>query len=351
MEPEGSVTPSVQRFFDQVANAYRASPVEVLIVVLLVVGLIAGLVAYAVVRSRKEEREQRELARRLFDEKTSQVALSPSQRELLALMRRYLRDPVNVHHLVTDEVAFNAAAARLREEGGADAAAIAALRVTLGFHTGRGERAPSSSAAIPPGSTVLVARNKYRKPARTRVLEPSPQSFRVQILEEGARLPPGAAVDVYFHSSAGVFTFHTTILSESGGVVEMSHSEELERYQKRRYYRRKIALPVRILPFDSDRALLSRFREIGGGGASLVNPEGHFKAGDELELRFRSDDDEIRLTGTVVRVSDSGRVIHVNYEHIKEGLRDRIYRAIFKPPKDEQEAMRRAAAQGVKTTE
>jgi len=125
----------------------------------------------------------------------------------------------------------------------------------------------------------------------------------------------------------------------------------LKRYQKRRYYRKQIALPVHVYPFDSDTPLLSKSRDIGGGGASLLNPEGHFKVGDDIELRFKPDDAEIRVTGTVVRVSDSGRTIHVNYEHIRDSLRDRIYNAIFKPPKDELDEMRRRTGQGAKTSE
>jgi uncharacterized membrane protein len=108
------VTPAVQRFFDQISSAYRSSPVELFLVLILILGLIAGLVGYAVFWSRRERRQQIELARRLYEEKTAPLSLSPSQRELLQRMSRYLKDPTQIHHLVTDEVAFNAAAARAR---------------------------------------------------------------------------------------------------------------------------------------------------------------------------------------------------------------------------------------------
>ncbi|MFW5689139.1 MAG: PilZ domain-containing protein [Spirochaetota bacterium] len=348
------MTPSVQRFFEQISSAYRTSPFEVILVLLMILGLMAGLVVYAMYWSRRERRHQEELSRRLFEEKASQLSLTPSQRELLERMRRYLKDESQIHQLVTDEVAFNAAAARLRENGEANAQTIAALRVTLGFHAGRTDRAPRSSTSIPEGATVLIARNRYRKPMKAKVLAPQPDAFRVRLIEEGSRLPPGAGVDVFFQSNAGVFTFHTTVLAEHGSEARLSHSEDLKKYQKRKYYRRRIEIPVHVFPFDSEQPLLSKSRDIGGGGASLVNPEGHFKVGDDLELRFRPDDTEIRVTGTVVRVSDSGKTIHVNYEHIRDSLRDRIYNAIFKPPRDELDEMERqgrAGAQGAKTSE
>ncbi|MFW6289226.1 MAG: PilZ domain-containing protein [Spirochaetota bacterium] len=345
------MTPAVERFFDQISSAYRTSPFEVILVFLLIAGLIGALAGYAIFWSRRERRRQIELAQRLFEEKTTELGLSPSQLDLLDRMRHYLRDESQVHQLVTDEIAFNSAAAKIRERGEATANSIAALRVTIGFVGDRKDRSPRSSVTIPEGATVLIARNRYRKPTKARVLPPEPGAFRVRLLEEGARLPAGAGVDVFFQSSAGVFTFHTTILGEDGREARMSHSEDLKRYQKRRYYRKRIELPVHVYPFDSDTPLLSKSREIGGGGASLLNPEGHFKVGDDLELRFKPADSEIRVTGTVVRVSDSGRTIHVNYEHIRDSLRDRIYHAIFKPPKDELDEMRRRSGQGAKTSE
>jgi hypothetical protein len=344
------VTSALQRFFEQVSSAYQTSPFEVLLVVFLLLLLIAGLVGYAVYWSRRERRHQIALSERLFEEKASERSLGPSQRDLLQKMRRYLKDDAQVHHLVTDEVAFNSAAARLREDGEANAQSIAALRVTLGFHDGSGDRAPRSSTAIPQGATVLIARNRYRRPVKARVLTPQPNAFRVRLVEQGARMPPGAGVDVFYQSSAGVFTFHTTVLAEHTQEIRLSHSEDLKRYQKRRYYRRRVEIPVHLYPFDSEKPLLSKSRDIGGGGASLLNPDGHFKVGDELELRFKPDGVEIRITGTVVRVSDNGRTIHVNYEHIRDSVRDRIYNAIFKPPKDEQEAMERGRTRAAQSS-
>lgn len=337
------MTPGVQRFFEQVADAYRASPLEVLAIVAMSLLILGGLVAYAAVWSRRERRHKEELARHLFEEKSKELKLSPSHRELLKRMAHYLKDPTNIYQLLTDEVAFNAAALRLRENEEATPQSIAALRVALGYQAGRSDRAPKSSTQIPPGTNVLVVRNRYKKPTKAEVLPAEPQAFVIRLVEEGTRMPAGAAVDVYYQNSAGVFTFHSTVLGEDGRIARLSHSEEMKRYQKRRYYRRKIDLPVHVYPFDSDRPVLSRFRDIGGGGASLLNTDHHFKVGDDLELRFKPDDEEIRLTGTVMRLSENGAVMHVNYEHIREALRDRIYAAIFRPPKDERDAMKKGA--------
>ena len=350
------MTPGVQRFFEQVADAYTASPLEVVGIVLILLALLGGLVIYAVVWGRREKRHRTELAGQLYAQKSRELKLTASQHELLKQMAHYLRNPTNAYQLLTDEVAFNASALQLRENEEATAQSIASLRIALGFQSNRSDRAPKSSTQIPAGATVLVAKNRYKKPVKAKVLPPDSQSFLIRLVDEDVRVPAGAAVDIYFQNSAGVFTFRSTVLGEDGKTAKLSHSEEIKRYQKRRYYRRKIDLPVYIYPFDSDRPILSRFKDVGGGGASMLNTDGHFKQGDDLELRFTPDDEEIRLTASVMRVSEGGAVIHVNYEHIRDGLRDKIYSAIFRPPKDEQEAMEQSAGkpadptQGTKTT-
>lgn len=352
------MTPGARRFLEQVAEAYTASPLEVLGIVLMLLIFLGGLVTYAAVWSRREKKHQTDLAGQLYEQKSRELKLTPSQHELLKQMAHYLKNPTNVYQLLTDEIAFNAAALQLRENDEATPQSIASLRIAVGFQSNRSDRAPKSSTQIPAGSTVLVVRNRYKKPVKAKVLPPEPESFLIRMVDEEVRVPVGAAVDIYFQNSAGVFTFRSTVLGEDGKTAKLSHSEEIKRYQKRRYYRRKIDLPVHIYPFDSDRPVLSRFKEIGGGGASMLNTDKHFKEGDDLELRFTPDKEEIKLTASVVRLSEGGNVIHVNYEHIRDGLRDRIYSAIFRPPKDEREAMEEGATKpadepgshGTKTT-
>ena len=345
------MTPAVERFFQQISSAYQTSPFEVFLGALLTMSLVTGLIAYTVVHTKRDRSRQVALAKRLFDEKAEELGLTPSHRHLLGRMQHYLRDETRVHLLVTDEIAFNSAAAKVREHGEATAQSIAALRVALGLSGRRSESAPRSSAMIPAGSTVMLARNRYRQPIKARVLAAQPEAFRARIVEEGKRLPPGSGVDVYYQSSAGVFTFHATVLSGETQEVRLTHSEDLTRYQNRRYYRRQFEIPVHLYPFDRDITLITTSLDIGGGGASLVNPDGYFRAGDELELRFDCGTGEIRITGTVVRVTNSGKTLHVNYEHIRDTIRDRIYRGIFKPPGDELLAMEQARRQGANTSE
>lgn len=328
---------TVEGFFEQIRAAYQSSPLEVVIFILIVGVLIGGLVGFGIHFTRRERRKHIELATRLYTEKAEELKLTPGERELLKRLSRHLKDPTNTYQLLTDEISFNAAAAALREEtDDVSPSSIAALRVKLGYRATRPDRAPRASASIPEGATVLLVRNRSRKPIKARVEAPTSRAFRVRLSAE-SRLPTGVALEVFFQNSAGVFTFTSTVLAVTEGIAELSHSEAIQKYQKRRYFRRAIDLPVHVADFEEpDEQRLAQFIEIGGGGASLTNPDGAFSDDQRLELTFQLEEQRIRVVARVVRRSDSGRVLHVSYEHIQEGVRDRIYQAIFKPPKDEE---------------
>ena len=164
------MTPGVQRLFDQVADAYTISPLEVLGIVLILLILLGGLVTYAVVWGRREKKHQADLAGQLYEQKSRELKLTSDQHELLKQMAHYLRNPTNAYQLLTDEVAFNASALQLRENNEATPQSIASLRIALGFQSNRSDRALKSSTQIPEGSTVLVVRNRYKKPVKAKVL-------------------------------------------------------------------------------------------------------------------------------------------------------------------------------------
>lgn len=329
---------TVEGFFQTIREAYQASPLEIVAFILILGVLIGGLVGFFVYFTRSERRKHVELATRLYTEKADELKLAPGERELLKRMSAHLKDPANTYQLLTDEITFNAAAAALREASpDVPASSIASLRLKLGYKANRPDRAPRSSASIPEDATVLIARSRSRKPIKAKVAEPSSRAFRVT-LPADARLPSGSSVEVFFQNSAGVFTFSSTVLAAGDGVAQLAHSESIRKYQKRRYFRRQIELPVYVSDFEKpEQQHLAQFREIGGGGASLSNPQNAFSDGQLIELSFELADQPVTVVARVIRRSEGGAVLHVGFEHINEGLRDRIYRAIFRPPKDEEE--------------
>ncbi len=68
-----------------------------------------------------------------------------------------------------------------------------------------------------------------------------------------------------------------------------------------------------------------KFLDLGGGGASITNPDLRFRPGDDIEIMFRPGTEApIELVGEVIRLSDAGKVMHVSFGPVREAMRDRI---------------------------
>lgn len=81
----------------------------------------------------------------------------------------------------------------------------------------------------------------------------------------------GARLSLYFHNSAGIYSFPTRIIDLMKGVVHVEQSSTITFHQPRRkYFRRKEFLPVFVRPAASlEVPHESILLDLGGGGASL----------------------------------------------------------------------------------
>jgi c-di-GMP-binding flagellar brake protein YcgR len=143
---------------------------------------------------------------------------------------------------------------------------------------------------------------------------------------------------VYFKNPSGIYVFASRVQAVEGGLLQLSHAEQVKRLQRRRFFRKKTALPVFIRPaaergreVEEEREDVPRrtaFVDLGGGGAALVNPRRVFGVGDRIELFFDivGKKPQFRVTGEVIRTSDQGAKIHVLFDSMPEASRDRIIR-------------------------
>jgi c-di-GMP-binding flagellar brake protein YcgR len=142
--------------------------------------------------------------------------------------------------------------------------------------------------------------------------------------------PPASPVTVVFQNRAGVFSFRTRVRSAEGGVLRLDQVEGLQRTQRRRYYRRRLRLPVKVQTREGEPPLESQLLDLGGEGASLVNPGRRLSAGDLAELAFRVGGESFRLTAEVLRVSRDGQVLHVRFHGLRDADRDRLLGILFR---------------------
>lgn len=317
--------------FTELSRGFVTSPVEIALVILLILAFITVPTVYTVRRSRQERRKRVRRASRRYEELVEKRALSPAEQGAVETLAEYLDDPNRKYLILQNQPVFNQTATLAIEDNALSEGQVSALRIRLGFAGSSIGAHPKSSAEIPPGAAVLLLEDE-ENPVHGRVLEPSTAAFRVKLDEGERRFVTGNPVEVVYQNSAGVFQFQSGVLNRVGGELELEHSEQVETAQRRQYYRREIRLPVYVRDAGSEhRPVRSMFIDIGGGGASIVNPGQRYDADDTLELTFHPESEStLHLPATVVRTSKGGKVLHLSFENLREGSRDKIYRLLFK---------------------
>lgn len=311
------------------ATAFSSTPVEVALAVAFIL-LFVFFFALLFFRQRKAERERKALkAEQKYREYLESSNLTPLDRG--AVEKLASQTGVPPYRLFEEQGVFNRAGKAARESGTLERAQIAALRVKLGFAGTMVGSRPSSSTEIPTESRVDITDRRGRS-FSARVLPPTTAAFRVE--PEGRAHPPptGSPVKVVYEGGGGVFSFESHVLRIEGQVTELQHSEDLEGSQHREHARRAMEIPVELETLDegSDR-YSSVTLEIGGGGATVVNPEQRFEAKDELQVTlYFPKAEELELQARVIRVSEEGEHLHLRWVAIPEGLRDKIYGFLFR---------------------
>ena len=331
----------------ELLQGFAQSPLQLALFILAVLAFI-GLPLWLSLRERR--RGRRERARRAwqaYERRLENRDLSGAERDLLDRMAGCLQGGEEPRLLAEHLPTFDAAAERLRRREGVADEELAALRVKLGLRRADPERAPRSSSELPEGLPVrLLTEGRPFVPAT--LAGSGPSALRLSLPAEAPRLPPGSEVEVHFDTRAGSFFFATRVTGREGDRLELAHVERIRRVQRRLWYRRRVRLAARVRPAGSpEPAVAAILLDLGGGGASLENPGGRFRAGEELELEIPLPegshpaasprggplpDSPLRVRGRLLRVSGGGRVLHLVFEGLADSERDRLLRYLLRRP-------------------
>jgi c-di-GMP-binding flagellar brake protein YcgR len=328
-------------FFETVSRGFERSPLEVVLVILSFLVFIALLILIYRLQRRKVRRQQISLARSHYRQIAEKHSLRPSEEDLIQRMARFLKEPEKKYLILINQPTFNFCASKLRAKEGVASAAIAELRSKLGFRLQGPEQIPASSAELPEGQGLLIVAADLKAPegrqgreggkAQGRVHKQEPGFLSVQLIETGASFHPGQTVRVYFQNRAGLFSFLSSVQSVENQRIRLQHGEDIRRLQRRRYYRRRVSLPVGIrYPGAEEKPTLSTFYDLGGNGASLKNPGRRYGAGEAVELTFLAAGERFTLVAEVLRTSKNRYVLHVRFAPMRETTRDRIIGSLFK---------------------
>ncbi len=308
-----------------ILQGFRASPSQILLIAAGVIVPVSVLVAFTIRRTRRLGAESRKRNEALYQGELLKHQFEPAELALVECLVEYLPHQAGKHDLLTSAAVFQAAVERADEYEELPEEEISALRVKLAFGSQDPERSIHSSAELSEELSLIIIQKKVRKLRATLTsIEPTSLGIRV----EDNEIPPaaGTEIQVYFKRQSGIFTFTSRVISLDGANAAIAHSENVNRYQKRTYYRRKISIPVLVtLAGSEEKPARYSFVDLGGGGASITNPDLRFRPGDDIEIKFApSSEERIELIGEIIRLSDAGHVMHMAFGPIREAMRDRI---------------------------
>ncbi|NBC28643.1 MAG: hypothetical protein GVY29_01465 [Spirochaetes bacterium] len=303
-------------------------------ILLFLLALWIGLLLHYHRRERRQQRAGRMRAvQEAWNEHIRRLELPPSWVEVAETLSRYLRDPDEKYLLFENQQSFNVAADAAITDGAVREDTISALRVHLGFSVPR-QGSPISTASLSAGATVFVRASRSRAVVRARVLAPDAHHLKLQVQPGTPPIPSGRSVQVYYRNDRGIFRIVTDVLGHEDGVLSLRHSEHVSRKQKRKFFRKRVSEPAHVsLDGDESEQHSTRIRDLGGGGASFMNPDGLFSVGELVQLHLGArDGSRLALHAKILRLSEDGSVCHVEFFSIRESVRDKIYNMIFAPP-------------------
>lgn len=326
--PFSPILTSISDVLQSIAEAFAVNPQEVLLANLVILAFLILLVFPSLIHAILSYLRQKTLAEKAYLGIVKELNLSPEELQILEKLVHYTQGGVREKHLlVLRSNVFNNAVKRLLGKEDVPAALLAALRMKLGFVQWGKEGPVHSTAELPKGLRLYIL-PKDGLEFYAQIVHQTPFALIVKKEDKERELPAHMAwVLVFFERINGIFSFSTMVKKvENGNIIHLAHAEKIIQNQHRRYYRRKILLPVKVRQQGLQQPVKqSTITDLGGGGLSLINPESAYKLNDRLVLYFTLPAGRrVTLTGKVIRFSQHQRNIHLVFEPMNEYVRDSI---------------------------
>jgi PilZ domain len=319
----------IGQFLNALAQGFVQTRLEILLLFLFLIALLLVFTTYLVAQKRAADREMARRSREMLEHLLGKLELNENETGLLGRLAAHLDGDTTEYALLVSRHVFEQCAQKAIQSGEASEVQLNSLRLKIGFRITQPEEIPASSAELPEGSPVLLEWAPGKR-LRATIIAQGPGAMAVKPDQGVLPSTPGARLRLYFHNSAGIFTFPTSVTGRIGDTVHLEHSSSIVRLQRRSYYRRKEQLPVFVKTGSAKAgARESVVLDLGGGGASLQNPRGMMREGDLLEVSFSPRMEKLTLVARVLRVSRNRKVIHVKFESLSENERKRIMGFLF----------------------
>ena len=319
----------IGQFLTAVAQGFVQTRHEIVLFFLIVTAFLFIISLYLVAQKHRAQRERARSSREMLKQLRGKLNLNDQEAALLGRLALYLEPGEAGHASLVNHHVFDACARKMRQSEQVPETHLSALRLKIGFRITQPEDVPAASSELPEGSPLLLVTGAGTR-LRAMILSQGPSAMHVKLDSEAASLSKDTRLTIYFHNSAGIFSFPSKVTEPMEDALHLEHSSHITHHQRRKYYRREEFLPAFIKPASVAAVPQESFLlELVGGGASLQNPRGLFKPGDLLEVSFSLKTGMFMLVALVLRVSKTSRVINVKFESLPETERTRIMGFLF----------------------
>ncbi len=314
----------VGNFLTHVGQNYQsADPLEMVGFALIVLAFVAFLMVTGRMRAARRRSVEIERSRRIFDEETARLGLSPSERALLEEVALGLDDPDTQRHLLfSRRDLFFRCTELIRQSDGRDLELLL-LKVRLNLNQRAEGQALRGSAELPPGALLT---HPDGRPA-CQVLRVHSGGVRALLYDPDLEL--GKAYELEFRRREGVYRASFSLFQREGAEAELQHTAELKRDEQRQSYRESVTIAARLDGRFCDTV------DLGGGGAALALDPAGFERGRlyKLELLIPltgGGEERVECQVRLVALRTDIQRVHAAFVRIREGDRDRIYQYLFR---------------------
>ena len=316
---------AVDRLYHKISGSFRpAGTTEIVVFLLIVIFIVLLFFTIHYFQRRNAVRLRIRHSERSFLRKVRSLHLTPTDLSLINSLACGLLHPEEEKHLlVRKRDCFDScvglylareavASAGNQEERDRD---LLALRVRLGF-TERAEGKIIRNTADLSAGVVLT--NSSGRPL-FRLLNVLPGYLLTESL--AGRPAPGRLLELLVSRPEGKYSFETTVMKIDEDRVQLQHSAQVQRLQKRDFYRYDVVLPARLGPYNT------RTRNMSGGGACLELPDGLNTSliGERRRLKIElAPADVFETDAIIINVREKARLVHVAFLDVREGRRDHV---------------------------
>ncbi len=314
----------VQQALQGIRSALEPSNEQILLWILLVAALIIIPLTILLIITRRARVRRLRAALHRFHEILLQRGLSNDEQSLMERLEKYFQhDPGRLPELAHDPALFNGAAHKMIEAEPEMEEQIARLRFKLGLIFKNAFQAPHSTTELTPGMAVYLTLGGKTE-LNAMISDVQDKGFFIRSSLPGRT---GDQATIEFRSNAGVFRFRTHVKKYENGFFLFTHTEQVQQVQKRRFFRKKVELPVTLERPTLKESAASYAMDISGGGARVHNPGLDYRTGELITIIvFLGRREEAVIQARVIRLNRKDDSVSLAFDNIKETLRDRLVR-------------------------